>query len=104
MTDVYTTFILLRATSAWLRLSHADRQRVGEAAFRHRFADMHVRYYDAEAFTAQCSDVLMVETPRLEDHRRLMDHLRDSPIFAHPYFELVAIIPATEDTYRDLTS
>ena len=103
MGDVYTIFILLRARTAWLKLSHAERAAIGRAAFARRFDGMTVRYFDAEAFTAQCSDVLVVETPRLDDHRRLMDHLRDSEIFAHPYFDLVSVIPSVEDVYRDLS-
>ncbi len=99
--DRYTIFILLRATRAWLRLSHADRAAAGRDAFGGGFEGMTVRYFDAEAFTGRCSDVLVVETASLADHRRLMDRLRDSAIFTEPYFEVVDIIPSIEDTYRD---
>lgn len=37
-----------------------------------------MRYFDAEAFTTQCSDVMMTE----------------------PYFELVQIVPAIEEGYQ----
>lgn len=42
----------------------------------------------------------MFETDDLRDYYFAVERLRDSPIFAHPYFEIVDIIPAIEDGFR----
>lgn len=58
-----------------------------------------VRWIDAEAMTAACSDVMLVETSDLERWNHLWEALRDTPIFTVPYFRLEAIIPGIEDGY-----
>ena len=95
-------FLLLRATPAWLRLSRNQRRAltdlhlapllVGPEAVR-------LRYFDAEAFTADASDVMMIETEDPRHHYFFMERLRDSPMFTVPYFELRQIVPAIEEGY-----
>lgn len=58
-----------------------------------------MRYFDAEAFSAACSDVMMVETNDPKHHYFFMEHLRDSPMITTPYFEIVQIVPSIEDGY-----
>ena len=58
------------------------------------------RHFDTEAFTAFCSDIAVFEADDLISFNTVMERLRDSPIFALPYFELVAVIPSIEDGYR----
>lgn len=68
-------FILLRATPAWLRLSRAQRRAL---------SDQH-------------------PAPLLQGplhHYFFIEHLRDSPMFTVPYFELRQIIAAIEDGYQ----
>ena len=55
------------------------------------------RFFDAEAFSARCSDILMVETDDLAAYGYLIDALRDTAFFGKPYFEVVEVIPALED-------
>ena len=55
---------------------------------------------DAEAFTAQCSDVAVFETPDLPTFYRAVERLRDSALFTTPYFELVQILPSIENGFR----
>lgn len=60
-----------------------------------------MRYYDAEAFSAVCSDIMVFETEHLQDYTFLIEALRDSALFSRPYFRLKHIIPAVEDGFRD---
>ena len=64
-TTRYAIFILLRATEQWLRLTrearrHLSDEHVGGAL--KRFPALKLRYFDAEAFSAECSDIMLIET------------------------------------------
>lgn len=96
--------VMLTALPAWLTLSRTDRQRVVDAEVEPALAaspEVRVRWVDAEAMTAQCSDVLLAETTDLRAWNHLWERLRDSALFAEPYFRLEAIVPGVEDGYRD---
>lgn len=99
-----TFFILLNALPAWLSLSREARATAWQtpevAAALADPEKLKLRFFDAEAFSAMCSDMLMVETCGIDAHNDLMEALRDSPVFAHPYFDLVAIIPALEEGFK----
>lgn len=43
----------------------------------------------------------MVETDDPARHYGFMERLRDTPLLHEPYFEVLQIIPAIEDGYRD---
>jgi hypothetical protein len=98
----YVFFILLRATPAWLRLSREQRRAMNAEHLVPLLAGgeaIRMRYFDAEAFCADCSDLMMVETDDPKRHYFFMEHLRDSPMFTVPYFEVEKIIPCIEDGY-----
>lgn len=98
----YTFFVLLRATPAWLRLSREQRRAQAAEHLEPLLAPgqgVRLRHFDAEAFSAACSDVMMVETDDPAHHYVFMERLRDSPMITVPYFEVVQIIPAIEDGY-----
>lgn len=92
---------------SWLRLSRADRNAIGSTALADALKDnalkddaLTIRNFDAEAFTGFCSDVAVFEADDLIDFYFVMERLRDSALFAKPYFELVQIVPAIEDGFR----
>ncbi|WP_284618558.1 darcynin family protein [Aquabacterium humicola] len=99
----HVNFIHLRATPRWLRLSRQERR---ERAGRHlgealrRVPGVKIRYFDAEAFTAHCSDVLMVEASEPREHHFFIESLRDSELVADEYFELVLVVPTIEEGYQ----
>lgn len=98
----YAYFILLNATPAWLRLSRSQRRALTEQHLAPLLVGpeaVRMRYFDAEAFSADCSDVMMVETEDPRHHYFFMERLRDSPMFTVPYFELKQIVPAIEEGY-----
>jgi hypothetical protein len=60
-----------------------------------------VRWVDVEAWTAENSDVLVVETDDLRAWNRLFEALRDTPLFTEPFFRLDRLLVGAEDGYRD---
>jgi Darcynin, domain of unknown function len=100
----YVFFVLLRATSAWLSLTRERRRALSAehlAPLLKGNDGLKMRYFDAEAFSTACSDVMMIETDDPKNHYFFMEHLRDSPLMSEPYFEVVQIVPAIEDGYID---
>ncbi len=100
----YVFFVMLRATPAWLALSRARRKALGDEhlgpILQAHAGKLRMRYFDAEAFTAQCSDLMMIETTDPKHHYYFMEQLRDSVLITHPYFEVVQIVPTLEDGYQ----
>lgn len=100
----YAFFVLLRATPAWLALSRERRGKLGAEHLQplvQRAAPLlTMRYFDADAFTAACSDVMLIETDDPSHHYFFMEALRDTPLLSAPYFEVVQIIPAVEDGFK----
>jgi len=102
-TPTYTFFLMLTATEHWLRLSRPERGRLSDdhvGRLLQTFSGLRLRYFDAEAFTADCSDLMMIETEDLTAYYDFIETLRDSPMFTVPYFRVVRIIPAIEDGFR----
>lgn len=98
----YVVIVSLTALPAWLRLSREERANVIATEVQpaiEAHPDCRLRWIDAESLTAQCSDVLLVDTSDLLEWNHLWERLRDSSLFAMPYFELVSIVPGIEDGY-----
>jgi hypothetical protein len=98
----FAIFVLLRALPSWLSLPRSRRNEIASAALAGALTDASVklRHFDAEAFTAVCSDISVFEADDLTAFYFAMERLRDTPLFAEPYFELIQIIPAIEDGFR----
>jgi len=94
----------LRATEQWLRLTRDARrqlsdQHVGNAL--RKLPALKLRYFDAEAFSADCSDIMLIETTDLRQHYDFIEMLRDSPLVTAPYFEFIKVVLTIEDGFRD---
>ncbi|GCE49981.1 darcynin-like uncharacterized protein [Thermosporothrix hazakensis] len=100
----YSVFVLMTAAPAWLSLSREQRNDMVantlEPLLREFGATVRVRLFDAEAFTARCSDVMMLETEDLKSYYYFIEKLRDTALIAHPYFIVNDIIPAIENGFR----
>lgn len=94
-----TLFMLLRASGGWLKLSRETRRELSSEAIALAFQTGGTRYrfFDAEAFNAQYSDVLMLEADTMEDAYFTVERLRDTPLIYQGYFEVREIIPAFEN-------
>jgi hypothetical protein len=98
-----TIFILLQATEAWLKLTRQQRRDMADAhvgAALERYPALSMRYFDAEAFSGFCSDVMMIAASELQQYYDFIETLRDSPMFAEPWFRIVQIVPAIEEGFR----
>jgi cell wall assembly regulator SMI1 len=102
MASRYVIFMQMNATKAWLTLSTQERRNhivQDLAPIVKKYPQVSIEFYDAEAYTAHCSDVAVLKTETLGDYAALMDDLRKSLLFTEPYFELVDIIPTVEANY-----
>lgn len=98
-------FLLLTITPAWLSLSRDERraavaEHVAPLLAKHR-ATTSVRWYDAEAFSANPTDLAVIDTTSLQDWYDLYEGLRDSPLWTVPYFRTEQVILAVEQGFRD---
>lgn len=96
-------FLLVNALPAWLRLPRAERARIFETevlGLLPRHPGLTLRHFDCEAYSAYCSDVLMLGVEDARQLHHFIEGLRDSRIHTHPYFEVVQVLPAWEEGYR----
>ncbi|MGB3246499.1 MAG: darcynin family protein [Sulfitobacter sp.] len=70
---------------------------LGQALVDERVA---MRFYDAEAFSAACSDIAVFETTDMQAYYFAMERLRNTALISEPYFEIINIIPAIEDGFQ----
>jgi hypothetical protein len=99
----YAFFVMVTATSKWLQLARPERARLAEAHLIAPVRDrpgLSLRYFDAEAFSARCSDVMMLETDDPASYYYFIEALRDSPLISESYFELVEILPTIEEGFK----
>ena len=101
---IFTFFMTLRSQSSWLALSRQQRSEYLDASVRPhlaKYAQVKLRFYDAEAFTGRCTDMAVFETADLRAYYFLIDALRDEAFFGLPYFEVLDIVPAVENGYQE---
>ncbi|MEM5472230.1 darcynin family protein [Hoeflea sp. AS60] len=98
-----TVFLLLQASSDWLQLDRATRKQIGDQAFADSFggSGIAVRFFDAEAFCAEVSDVAMIEADNPHDYYFAIERLRDTPVIAKGYFRVEKMIPSFENGYQE---
>ncbi|WP_425101037.1 darcynin family protein [Tropicibacter sp. S64] len=98
-----TVFLMLMATPEWLALDRLERARLSGSALDAAFADTTVsfRFYDAEAFSARVSDVMVITADTARDYYFVIERLRDTALIAHRYFQIVEIVPAFENGFRE---
>lgn len=98
----YVAITQLTALPSRLRLTRHERHEIAEdeiASILEAHQACTVRWIDAEAMTAQCSDIMLIETSALSSWNNLWEALRDSPMFATPHFKLESIVVGIEDDY-----
>jgi Darcynin, domain of unknown function len=103
MTKPYTIFMLVKTTPTWLTVPPKERftfleNDIAPILAKHR--EVTLRFFDVEAFNARATDVLMWETHDLTRFQSLVEHLRETPFWS-TYFDVVDILPGTEDAYAD---
>jgi chlorite dismutase len=104
VTTRLTFFLHLTARPDWLALTRPERRQVISthvAPVLGRYPQVTLRWFDAEAFSAVPSDVVVAETDDVTAWTDLVEELRDTPLWAVPYFDVHALIPAVEDGFRE---
>lgn len=98
----YTIFMLLKTTPAWLALSRPHRNEIAQSVFEKALQgdEIRLRHFDAEAFTARCTDIAVFDTDNLQAYYFAVECIRDSALMTIPYFEIIDIIPAIENGFR----
>lgn len=100
----YTILILLKALPAWLAMSREERNGFTEKTlvpiFEKYAEALHISYHDSEAFHAEISDFMIIKTTDMKSYYFFIEELRDTPVFARPYFELKDLIMGLEDGYK----
>jgi hypothetical protein len=99
-----TVFWLIKATPAWLALPAPARPAASNSCsrccslFLRAIPRIALRYFDTEAYSAWCSDVMMWRVADLDDYDGMVEALRDTP-FWDTYFQVLHILPGVEDGY-----
>ena len=104
----YAAFMLVTVTPAWLALSRQERENfeeevLGPTLERHA-GKVSVRWFDAEAFSGHCSDVVLFEAEDPHAYYALVEDLRETELFTKPYMEVNEVIFGVEEGFRQLDS
>ncbi|MBL0885166.1 darcynin family protein [Myceligenerans indicum] len=98
---MYVVMNMLQFQPAWLRLERGERARVWEdvQALAARAEGLRLRWFDAEAFCADYSDILFVETEDLSAYYMFWEAVRDTELFSVPYVEVKQVAMGIEDGF-----
>ncbi|MCH0538826.1 hypothetical protein I3F58_04490 [Streptomyces sp. MUM 203J] len=97
----YVVMNMLQFQPAWLRLERGERARVWETVriLAARAGEVRLRWFDTEAFCADYSDILFVETEDLSGYYMFWEAVRDTELFSVPYVEVKQIVIGVEDGF-----
>jgi hypothetical protein len=99
--QTHTMFMLVRTTTTWLALPPPARFAfLGEVIVPILKANPTVamRFFDAEAYSARVSDVIVWITNDLAAYQRVVEALRETAFWGG-YFDVVDILPSIENAY-----
>ena len=105
-TKPMTVFWLVKTTPAWLALppgGEGGRFSFVEKTLKPvltRHPGTALRFFDAEAYTSYCSDVMMWQVSSQSDYNAMVEELRETLFWDH-YFQVLHILPSIEDGYAD---
>jgi chlorite dismutase len=97
---ILTVFMLVKTQPEWLALAGDERVRLMREhmapILREHAGQVRLRYYDAEFYSTRVTDVWMWEVTDREAYERVVEALRDTPIWDR-LFDIVEILPAVEN-------
>jgi hypothetical protein len=100
----YTILLLLKATPKWWGMSKEYRSDMYQRFVFPLLASyaeyLQVQVYNAEAFHAQVSDFLVVETTHLEKYYQFLQQLKSTPLFSGEFFEFQDVVMGAENGFR----
>jgi len=96
-----TIFYRVSTAPAWLGLSPEQRDAFVQSVLRPllaRYPKVRLRYFDAEAYCATTTDVLMWQVESERDYQALVEALGETAFWG-TYFEIHEIIVTVEDGF-----
>ena len=99
----FTVFMHVKTTDAFLALPPAKRlEWVSEAMVPvlKEHPQVRMRFYDAEFYSADTTDVIVWETVDLDAYQSVVERLRETRFWG-PYFTVRSIVPARENAFAD---
>lgn len=100
----YTIVITYAFSAEWLKKNwreRSDYEATHIAPILAEYADrVSVRLFDAEAFSAEHSDFLIIETADMKDYYFFIEALRESQIFKDGLVTFKQIVMGIEDGFR----
>ncbi|SDC91604.1 Darcynin, protein of unknown function [Paenibacillus sp. UNCCL117] len=99
----YGVIVLLEFSPSWLSLSRENRRELagGLYAIIGKYAgQVHVEYYDADAFHGSCSDYVVCRTADLKHYHYMWEEIRDSPVYAGGYMRIKDVITGIRNGYQ----
>ncbi|BDU77651.1 darcynin family protein [Mesoterricola sediminis] len=100
----YAAMMSIKYSSDWLAMPRKDRNRFNEeilAPILARFAGkVSVRFFDAEAFSADVSDFALFEFGDPKDYYFLIEELRDTELYTKEWLSVKGILLGIEDGYQ----
>lgn len=103
-TNPLTIFWLIKTTPEWLQLppqGEGGRFAFGKTVLNPilaRYPGARMAFFDSEAFTADCTDVMVWTVTDLEHYNGVVNDLRETKFWSS-YFTIEKIIPAIENEY-----
>jgi hypothetical protein len=101
----YSILLLTQSTPKWLSFSKEYRNRIfSEIVYPllQKYTDrLNIQVFSAEAFHANVSDYLLVETIDMEYYYRFIQELKSSKIFSEELFILKDVIVSSENGFRE---
>ena len=87
----YCYIVSIKATPDWLRIARKERIQhwAGVRSIVQEFEErVSFEYYDADAFHATHSDMIICETGDIADYHHMWDRIKDTAIFAYGYYSI----------------
>lgn len=102
---MYTVILMYEFTSKWLRLDWQQRANFRaeyvSPIFEKYSGQVQAKFYDAEAFDAEISDFMVLNTSDLKRYYFLMEELRETPLFADDYIKIRRILMGLEEGHLE---
>ncbi|MGV7032221.1 darcynin family protein [Methylobacterium symbioticum] len=100
--EILTVFMLVKTEPEWLgfpvETRFAKLREHVEPILQRHAAEVRMRFYDAEFYTARITDLWVWEASSRHAYELVVEALRETP-FWDRYFRIVEIIPAVENAY-----
>ncbi len=101
----YSILLMMQSTPRWLAYSKDFRNRIfteNVYPLLQKFTDrLNIQVYSSEAFHAQVSDYIQVETTDMDYYYRFLQQLKSSKIFSEELFVLKDVIVSAENGFKE---